>query len=178
MVFKESDIRTPRERVEDSLLGRLMAEESMGANDFGRQNSSRGGSSWGSRQSCGCGGSRNDSRDNRGSRDTWDTRDRRDDREGREKRDNWSCRDRHDDDRDIAGQRSRMIDCTGDMGRMTWGLRDFPLGSVYAPLQEWRGLYDLETAYTRGTLFRELDLPFTASGSGGSGCSGKGGCRG
>lgn len=44
--------------------------------------------------------------------------------------------------------------------RNTWGLKGYPLASVYAPLQEWRDLYDYETALDRGTLFKELDLPF------------------
>lgn len=44
--------------------------------------------------------------------------------------------------------------------RHTWGLRDHPLGMVYAPMQEFRHLYDRDTALRQGTLFRELDLPF------------------
>ena len=42
----------------------------------------------------------------------------------------------------------------------TWGLENHPLASVYAPLQEFRKLYDRQTALDRGTLFTELDLPF------------------
>ena len=41
-----------------------------------------------------------------------------------------------------------------------WGLRDYPVVMVYAPLQEFRNLYDLENALSHGTIFRELDLPF------------------
>ena len=41
-----------------------------------------------------------------------------------------------------------------------WGLREHPVGMVYAPLQEFRQLYDLESALAQGTIFRELDLPF------------------
>ena len=58
----------------------------------------------------------------------------------------------------------------------TWGLDNHPLGMVYAPLQAFHGLYDLETALHRGTIFRELDLPFlgeTVATSGKGGC-----CRG
>lgn len=36
----------------------------------------------------------------------------------------------------------------------------FPLASVYAPTQVFRNLYDRETALHRGTIFKELDLPF------------------
>lgn len=47
--------------------------------------------------------------------------------------------------------------------RKTWGLRDYPLAMVYSPIQEWRELYDNETGLTRGTIFKELDLPFLAT---------------
>ncbi len=46
-----------------------------------------------------------------------------------------------------------------------------PVGMVYAPVQEWRHLYEIEKALSRGTLFEELDLVFL----GGCGC--KGGAR-
>ena len=36
----------------------------------------------------------------------------------------------------------------------------FPLGMMYAPMQEFRKLYTPEDALCRGTLFCELDLPF------------------
>ena len=58
--------------------------------------------------------------------------------------------------------------------RETWGLKGYPLASVYAPLQEYRGLFDKETALLKGTLFSELDLPFM-----GASIANKGGsCRG
>ena len=56
----------------------------------------------------------------------------------------------------------------------TWGLSGYPLASVYAPLQEFCDLYDLETALERGTLFRALDLPFAGKNGGSKG----GFCRG
>lgn len=59
-----------------------------------------------------------------------------------------------------------------DACRRTWGLTNYPLGSVFTPIQEWRGLYDLDTGFCRGTIFRELDLPFLAS----AGTGGRGGC--
>lgn len=51
-----------------------------------------------------------------------------------------------------------------------WGLEDFPLATVYSPLQKFEGLYDLDTALDRGTLFSALDLPFGGRtiGKGGS----------
>ena len=49
--------------------------------------------------------------------------------------------------------------CQGEV-RRSWGLQDYPLASVYAPLQEFRKLHDRETALHKGTIFSELDLPF------------------
>ena len=54
---------------------------------------------------------------------------------------------------------------------MTWGLRDYPPASVYAPLQEFRKLYDCDTALRNGTVFEELNLPFMGA------TVGKGGCK-
>lgn len=55
----------------------------------------------------------------------------------------------------------------------TWGLSGYPLASVYAPLQTFGELYDLETALKRGTVFSELDLPFVCGDSvKGGGCRG------
>ena len=44
-------------------------------------------------------------------------------------------------------------------GPDSWGLCEYPLAMVYAPCQMFRGLYDPDTALSRGTLFTELDLP-------------------
>ena len=61
------------------------------------------------------------------------------------------------------------VSCCGS----TWGIREYPLGSVYSPCQEWRNLYSPTNALSRGTLFSELDLPFE-----GKNCTGGKGCRG
>lgn len=42
----------------------------------------------------------------------------------------------------------------------SFALHGYPLASVYAPYQEFRALYDKETALKQGTVFSELDLPF------------------
>lgn len=56
----------------------------------------------------------------------------------------------------------------------SFALRGYPLASVYAPYQEFKGLYDKETALKQGTIFTELDLPFM-----GASIANKGGaCRG
>ena len=40
-----------------------------------------------------------------------------------------------------------------------YGLTDRPVGSVFAPLQDFDGLYEPEHGLKRGTLFAALDLP-------------------
>ncbi len=50
--------------------------------------------------------------------------------------------------------------CSDHSGRHTWGLENYPLASVYAPLQTFHALYDKDTALKAGTIFSELDLPF------------------
>ena len=45
-------------------------------------------------------------------------------------------------------------------------LSGLPIAMAYVPWQEWRNLYGAEKALHRGTIFEELDKPF----------SGKGGC--
>ena len=51
-------------------------------------------------------------------------------------------------------------------------LMNFPLGMMYSPYQEWRHIYDTETALSRGTLFHELDMPWEVPAP----TIGKGGC--
>ena len=45
---------------------------------------------------------------------------------------------------------------------------------VYAPPQKWCNLYDKDNGWRRGTIFKELDLPFFGDrmddGKGGCGC--------
>ena len=53
----------------------------------------------------------------------------------------------------------------------SFGLHNYPLASVYSPLQDWREIYDIENALKRGTIFKELDLPFYGD-SCNSGCGG------
>ena len=48
------------------------------------------------------------------------------------------------------------ISCTG------WGLNAHPLAMVYSPCQPWSNVYDPELALQRGTVFKDLDLPFEA----------------
>ena len=58
----------------------------------------------------------------------------------------------------------------------SWGLYGYPLAMVYSPVQEWRSLYDNEMGLKRGTIFKELDLPFRGMWSDGDGTC-RGGCK-
>ena len=55
--------------------------------------------------------------------------------------------------------------------RRTWGLVGYPVGMVYAPIQVFDSVYDLDTALKRGTLFGVLDLPFVCGDKKKGGCS-------
>ena len=49
-----------------------------------------------------------------------------------------------------------------DMGRakISYNGCPAPLAIVYSPYQPFENLYDEETALCRGTLFKDIDLPF------------------
>lgn len=58
-------------------------------------------------------------------------------------------------------RREALYNETTSIYRKTWGLAGYPVGMVFAPLQRFDNIYDLDTALARGTVFGELDLPFT-----------------
>lgn len=39
-------------------------------------------------------------------------------------------------------------------------IEDMPLAMAYVPYQQWKNIYDPTEAFKRGTIFKELDLPF------------------
>jgi hypothetical protein len=43
----------------------------------------------------------------------------------------------------------------------SYGLKDYPLAMVYSPMQEFDRLYDLDRGFVAGTIFTDLDLPFS-----------------
>lgn len=49
-------------------------------------------------------------------------------------------------------------------------LAGLPLAMAYIPMQEWRNLYDLESGFGQGTLFKELDFPFYPTSCPRKGC--------
>lgn len=46
---------------------------------------------------------------------------------------------------------------------------DTPVGMAYVPFQQWSEPYDEATAFSAGTIFLELNLPFEPEG----GCNGQ-----
>lgn len=58
-------------------------------------------------------------------------------------------------------QGSRMGDSCMD-SRNT--VDNVSLAMAYVPWQTWRDIYDAEKGFHRGTIFEELDLPFTGKG--------------
>ena len=62
-------------------------------------------------------------------------------------------------------------DNNGGTGRKTWGLDGYPLASVYGVLQGFDKLYDEKTAFGKGTIFSELDLPFMGESVYRGGCN-------
>ena len=38
--------------------------------------------------------------------------------------------------------------------------KDMPIGMAYVPFQQWDTPYEGAVGYSRGTIFKELDLPF------------------
>lgn len=49
----------------------------------------------------------------------------------------------------------------GGMGGCPDSLESMPLAMAYVPRQKWNTTYTLEEGLERGTIFPELDLPFT-----------------
>ena len=43
----------------------------------------------------------------------------------------------------------------------SYGLSGYPLAMVYSPMQEFDKLYELDKGFNAGTIFSELDLPFS-----------------
>ena len=49
-------------------------------------------------------------------------------------------------------------------GRDARQLSDLPVAMAYVPWQEWYGIFDLEKGFCCGTIFEELNKPFTGPG--------------
>ena len=143
-MFTENDFMTPRERVNEALRQRML-ESQNGAHLGCDRGDERGGSC------CERGSQRYDN--SCGERDS-------------QRYDN-SCGGRRD------GCSSGEGRYDSHSGRKSWGLEEYPLASVFAPLQCWRNLYDAEVGLSRGTIFKELDLPFLCGERKGGNCRGR-----
>ncbi len=42
-------------------------------------------------------------------------------------------------------------------------IENMPIAMAYVPFQQWRNIYEPRQALQRGTIFKELDLPFTCA---------------
>lgn len=60
-----------------------------------------------------------------------------------------------------SGEAQTFENCPSNNNSSNWGLVGYPLGSVYAPIQEFDNLYDTDAALRQGTIFAQLDFPFT-----------------
>ncbi len=43
-------------------------------------------------------------------------------------------------------------------------LSSLPIAMAYVPSQKWEDIYDTQTGFDRGTIFRALDKPFLGKG--------------
>ena len=125
-MYTEDDTMTPRERISEDMLRRMLD------GDY-RNNGNNGGNAW-------------------------------------ERRENSSCNNHANSSCNNYANSS----CNNHANGGSWALRGYPLASVFAPYQEFRGLYDRETALKQGTVFLELDLPFMGASIANRG----GSCRG
>lgn len=56
-------------------------------------------------------------------------------------------------------QESGMSDRSCKMEKANW-----PIGMTYVPIQKWGNLYEVDEGFHQGTIFKELNLPFTGRG--------------
>lgn len=54
---------------------------------------------------------------------------------------------------------SKPLSCY-DNEDMNENIEVMPIAMAYVPWQQWREIYDSKDGFRRGTIFRELDLPF------------------
>lgn len=85
-----------------------------------------------------------------------------------EHRGNKCCKERHEvvrEEKERREHHKEKRDC--DCAYRKDELAGMPLAMAYVPWQKWCKIYDVCEGFQRGTIFRELDMPF----------EGKGGCN-
>ena len=147
-MFTENDFMTPRERVNETLRQRMLNSLNNSCLD-GRESS---------RSNESCSGCRKAPRSNESCSERREA-----------PRSNESCSECCEAPRSNEHNFQTDNGCNG----RSWGLEEYPLASVFAPLQNWRNIYDAETALSRGTIFKELDLPFLCGERKGGNCRGR-----
>ncbi len=67
----------------------------------------------------------------------------------------------------MPNYRYQAQDCQRRQGRglpASRSLSDLPIAMAYVPWQEWCGILELEKGLCCGTIFEELNKPFTGAG--------------
>ena len=151
MYMDENDVRSPRDRVDGELLRRLLEE----SHADGRVRSNSGG------VTRGCDGSLRTNPSCSGRSGDYHVMPRRENAAVGNENNGCGCG---------CGEHThsgcndpREIGNTYPCGEN--GVHERALAMVYAPVQHWRNAYDPKTALSRGTLFRELDMPFHGKSS-------------
>lgn len=178
------DMRTPKDRVDDELLARLLRETDELIAGCGCESDRRPRKSGctarrddGDNRSCGCGNNRNDRENVFGCSNS--RKDRRDDdrpnislgcgqnrADRRNDRDNGcGCGEYRRDDRDNGCCESRRDENCGciDHHSLSIQTQGLPLVMSYCPDHEFHELYEDEEALHSGTLFRGLNFSFYGS---------------
>ncbi len=161
-------MNTPRDRIDDEMLLRLLRENEPVAAMYGncgrrqngrRQNNgteraeNREGRRSGEERTGGCGCRNNSStRRNR----NMESREARRTSCGDEESSESHCEHNHTECGDTSSRSDSCNESCINHPRMC----GFPLAMAYVPEQEWEGIMDDEEALRRGTLFEKLDLPW------------------
>lgn len=67
----------------------------------------------------------------------------------------------HERDASLSRMNMALNNGNSDVSRFP---KSTPLAMAYVPFQQWNDTYDDDKAFARGTLFPELDLPFSRGG--------------
>ena len=70
---------------------------------------------------------------------------------------NRNCSRRPINSRDMRGMIPQMSNYSN------LDIENMPIAMAYVPFQQWQNIYEPRQAFQRGTIFKELDLPFTCA---------------
>lgn len=66
-------------------------------------------------------------------------------------------------DQDVKMELNEFVGLEQPCNNYIDDMKGMPIAMAYVPWQQWCNLYEPKEALKRGTIFRELDLPFEAS---------------